>query len=208
MAIEWWIVLATLSGPVLAVQTQKFIERATERRNTRLQIFRALMANRATRLADDFVKALNLIDLVFLPNWWSRRADKAVISAWRSFFDELSHHPGPNADSAANISWTLRCDDGLVELLRAMSYALGYTFTKEELRRGIYNPQGNVDRDQALLAILQGLRNVLSGTDSLRMAVTSFPVSEALTNAQTELARRAASAYDAEHGALKIKQVQ
>jgi len=30
MAIEWWIVLATLGGPVLAVQTQKFIERAVK----------------------------------------------------------------------------------------------------------------------------------------------------------------------------------
>ena len=30
MAIEWWIVGATILGPVIAVQTQKFIERATD----------------------------------------------------------------------------------------------------------------------------------------------------------------------------------
>ena len=45
MAIEWWVVLATLAGPAIAVQTQKFIERATESRRRRLQIFNALMAN-------------------------------------------------------------------------------------------------------------------------------------------------------------------
>ena len=113
MAIEWWIVLATLAGPVVAVQTQKFIERATERRNRRLQIFSALMANRATRLADDFVRALNLIDLVFLPRWPWQRADRAVINAWRGFFGELSHGPGPNAEQAAVIGWNRSCDDRL-----------------------------------------------------------------------------------------------
>jgi hypothetical protein len=207
MAVEWWVVFATLAGPVLAIQTQKFIERATERRSRRLQIFAALMANRATRLADDFVKALNLIDLFFLPRWWSQRADQSVINAWRSFFGELSHHPAANAEPAVVIAWNTRCDDRLVDLLRAMSDALGYSFTVEELRRGIYHPQGNVDREQTVLAILQGLRNVLAGPDSIRMAVTSFPVSQELANAQAELARKAAAAYDEENGALKVKQV-
>lgn len=58
MQIEWWIVVATVAGPVVAVQTQKWIERATENRRRRYWIFNALMANRATRLADDYVKRL------------------------------------------------------------------------------------------------------------------------------------------------------
>ncbi len=61
MTIEWWIVLATLGGPVLAVQTQKFIERASENRRQKLAIFAALMANRATRLNDDYIRALALL---------------------------------------------------------------------------------------------------------------------------------------------------
>lgn len=31
MIVEWSIVFATLAGPIIAVQTQKFIERASER---------------------------------------------------------------------------------------------------------------------------------------------------------------------------------
>ena len=89
MAIEWWIVLATIGGPVIAVQTQKFIERATENRRRKLMIFTALMANRATKLADDYVKALNLIDIEFLPGRWFPNKSRAVINAWRALFGEL-----------------------------------------------------------------------------------------------------------------------
>jgi len=207
MSIEWWVVLATLAGPVVAVQTQKWIERATETRRRRLQIFTALMANRATRVADDFVKALNLIDLEFLPRWWSKRKDRAVINAWRALFGELNHGPGPNADQAAIIAWNSRCDDKVVDLLSAMSITLGYAFTPEELRRGIYYPQASVEREQSQLAILHGLRKIIAGEASLPMAVTQFPVSEDLAKAQSDLARRAAAAYDEKDGALRIKDI-
>jgi hypothetical protein len=196
MSVEWWVVLATLAGPVVAVQTQKWIERATETRRRRLHIFTALMANRATRLADDFVKALNLIDLEFLPRWWSERKDKEVINAWRALFGELNHGPGASADQAAILAWNGRCDDRVVDLLAAMSIALGFSFTKEELRRGIYHPQGNAEREQAQLAIPDGLRKILTGQASVPMAVTHFPVSEEAAKAQVELTRKAAAAYD------------
>ncbi len=98
---EWLVIVATFAGPVLAVQTQKWIERATERRRNRLQIFSALMANRATRMADEYVRALNLIELAFLPRGWSKSKDQAVINAWRSLLGDLSHPPASN-DQAAN----------------------------------------------------------------------------------------------------------
>jgi hypothetical protein len=207
MSVEWWVVFATLAGPVVAVQTQKWIERATERRRRRLQIFTALMSNRATQLADDFVRALNLIDLEFLPGWWVPARNKAVIDAWHVLLGELNHGPGLNADTAANIAWNLRRDDRVVELLAAMSKALGYSFTEEELRRGIYHPQGSVELEQAQLAILDGLRKILSGKASLPMAVTDFPASAEMAQAQLELTRKAGAAYDEHDRALRIKQV-
>src|SRR5258708_33709175 len=73
MAIEWWIVLATLGGPVLAVQTQKFIERASENRRQKLAIFATLMANRATRLNDDYISR------------YRRRRDCFVLNSRRTF---------------------------------------------------------------------------------------------------------------------------
>jgi len=39
------------------------------------------------------------------------------------------------------------------------------------------------------------------------MAVKEFPSSPELAEAQTNLARKAAAAYDDEHGVLKVKQI-
>lgn len=88
MALKWWIVAATIVGPVVAVQTQKWVERTTEKRRTRLRIFQTLMSNRATRLNDDFVRALNMIDVEFIPAKFGGKKDQEVINAWRSLFGE------------------------------------------------------------------------------------------------------------------------
>jgi hypothetical protein len=97
MAIEWWVVFATLAGPIVAVQTQKWIERATERKRSRRWIFRALMSNRATRMNDEFIMALNLIDLEFSPGRFGGSKDRVVIHAWRSLFGEYQQGAGQNA---------------------------------------------------------------------------------------------------------------
>jgi hypothetical protein len=134
MAIEWWVVIATLLGPVVAVQTQKWIERASERGRRRQWIFTALMANRATRLSDEYVRALNLIDLEFSPKRFGGSADRKVIHAWRALFGELGNGP-PDDNQDMNIAraWNERVTERLVDLLSEMSTALGYTFSEEEL---------------------------------------------------------------------------
>lgn len=81
MAIEWWIALATLAGPVIAVQTQKWVERATDTRRRKRYIFETMMANRATRLADEHVKAVNMIDLAFLPKGINAKRNREVLAA-------------------------------------------------------------------------------------------------------------------------------
>ncbi|MDA9469637.1 DUF6680 family protein [Bradyrhizobium sp. CCBAU 53415] len=207
MPVEWWVVFATLVGPILAVQTQKFIERAGDRKKRREAIFVALMANRATRISPEFVKALNLIDIEFLPGRISAAKDRKVIDAWHEFLGELTHGAGPGADQAAIAAWNQRCEDKVVDLLAAMSTALGFSLTREQLRRGIYHPQGAVEREQAQLEILHGLRRLLNGS-SIPMAVKEFPASPELVQAQADLARKAAGAYDEKNGALRIKEVK
>jgi uncharacterized protein DUF6680 len=205
MAIEWWIVLATLAGPVIAVQTQKFIERATENRRRKLMIFTALMANRATRLADDYVKALNLIDIEFLPGRWFPNKNRAVINAWRALLGELNHGLAQGETDQSKIAaWNQRCDERLVDLLFSMSTALGYRFSSEELRRGIYYPQGSAEREQAQLGILHGLRAIMEGRVSLPMKLTEAPVSPEAAALQKQLTERMVNAYD-QDGALKVR---
>lgn len=59
------IVVATLLGPILAVQAQKWLERNSEIKQRRISIFRALMMTRATALSPVHVEAINAIPMEF-----------------------------------------------------------------------------------------------------------------------------------------------
>ncbi|MET4296789.1 hypothetical protein ABIB06_003729 [Bradyrhizobium sp. LB8.2] len=205
MAIEWWVVIATLLGPVVAVQTQKWIERASERGRRRQWIFTALMANRATRLSDEYVRALNLIDLEFSPKRFGGSADRKVIHAWRALFGELGNGP-PDDNQDMNIAraWNERVTERLVDLLSEMSTALGYTFSEEELRRGIYYPKGRVDLEQSQIAIMHGLSKIIQGTTSLPMKITEIPASPEAAQLQATLNEKMIGAYH-EDGSLKVR---
>jgi hypothetical protein len=205
MALEWWVVLATLGGPVIAVQTQKWIERASERGRRRQWIFTALMANRATRLSDEYVRALNLIDLEFSPKRFRGSADRRVIDTWRALFGELGNGP-PDDNQDLNLAraWNDRVTERLVDLLSAMSTALGYTFSAEELRRGIYYPKGRVDLEQSQIAIMHGLSKIIQGRASLPMKITEVPVSAEAARLQTTLNEKMLGAYH-DDGSLKVR---
>jgi hypothetical protein len=200
---DWLLIAATVAGPILAVQAQKWVERATENRRRRLWIFETIMANRATRLADENIRALNQIDLVF-----RRQRDRAVISAWRSLFGELTQGLGnaANPDGAIVNAWNNRCNELYVALESAMSTALGFSFTDEELRRGIYYPRGHVEREQAQLAILHNLKRLLIGETAINMNVKEFPVAPETAAAQAALFQRVAKSYT-DDGTLRISVV-
>lgn len=200
------IAAATVAGPILAVQAQKFIERATERRRARRAIFHALMSNRATRLHDDFIRALNLIDLEFAPKKFGVNADRAVINAWRALFGEYHNAPPDSATPDENRAWNERISERIVTLLSAMSKALGYDFSDEQLRRGIYYPRGRVDLEQTQLAILNGLRKIVEGGAALPMKVTEAPSSPELLAAQIDMMKRSARSYG-DDGVLRVRMV-
>lgn len=187
---DWLIILATISGPILAVQAQKIIERARARQEQRLSIFYRLMANRATPIAPERIQALNMIDLEFRQNRFGRRSSKdmAVITAWKSLLDELNGGISQTVTDPATIdAWQRRCDDLSVDLLFALSNALGYEFSKVELKRGIYYPRGHGMRQASQDSILTNLEKLLAGNTSLNMEVTRFPVSEDALKLQERL---------------------
>jgi hypothetical protein len=165
-------------------------------------IFNALMANRATRLADDYVKALNLIDIEFLPGWWRPEPSRKVINAWRSLFGELQHPPEPS-EPTANTAWNQRCDDRLIDLLSAMSRCLGHRYSDEELRRGIYYPRGRFELEQAQLGVLHGARAVIEGRLPIQMKIVELPTPPEAAAAQTALLQKLITSYTDE-GQLKV----
>jgi hypothetical protein len=199
--IEIWIIAAaTLLGPILAVQAQKWIERATERRRQKMFVFSTLMATRARRLDNDHVQALNAIELVFRGN---RRANKRVIEAWRNYSDHLNDVAAIGDNDATSATWTARRDDLFIALLLAMSNALGFRFTAVEIRRGVYYPKGHGDNEAASYAIQQGLVRILSGAQPLAMKVTELPGAPEAAAVRATLAEKLSNAYTPS-GALKV----
>jgi hypothetical protein len=199
------IAAATIAGPILAVQAQKWIERAGERRRQKIAIFSTIMANRATRVSDDNVKALNAIDLAFRAGRIPSNKDRAVREAWHSLFGELTQGlVGVDESNQDNVNrWNERVSEFYVQLERAMAKALGYTFTDEQLRRGIYYPRGHNEREQAQLAILHNLKLLLGGETAINMRVKELPVTAEAAATQEALQRKLMAAY-ADDGSLKI----
>lgn len=194
------LILATIVGPILAVQAQKFVERATENRR-RLGIFYTLMGTRAARVAPDHVQALNRIDLEFsgkrffgLIDWQTVR-ERAVVEAWREHFDRLSEQSPDEKTTEPSVleawirEWNVRCDDLFVELLHALSKCMGFKFDKVQLRRGVYWPKAHGEAETLQRMIQNNLANILAGRAALSMNVVGFPSSQEALDAQVGLQR-------------------
>lgn len=177
------LILATIAGPVLAVQAQKWLERSRAVRERKERIFYALMGTRATRLAEEHVRALNSIDMEFSS---TKAKEKPVIDAWRSYALQLDTTYDPKSE-AQNVAWNNEVTKLFVELLFAMSTSLGFDFTKEHLQRGIYYPSGHVELEADRLRLLKYAVELLSGRQALKMKVVSFPTSPEAIDAQVKL---------------------
>ncbi len=182
---------ATILGPVLAVQAQKWLERATEKRRRKLGIFYALMATRAARVAPDHVRALNQIDLEFSGArflsfiQWQTPKEKAVANAWRIYSDHLNERVEEIKEAVE--AWVRRGDDLFVDLLFALSTYFGFAFDKVQLRRGVYSPRAHSEAENQQQAIQAHLLKLLAGNAPLKMDVVGFPVSQDALDRQQAL---------------------
>lgn len=167
-----FIILATICGPVVAVQLQKYIERSQESRSRRLRVFQTLMATRAMRSASiDHVQSLNLIDLYYDGE---NKKDIAVRNAWAEYYDFLKIVvPRDQSDGEAK-AHNERGIEYLVTLLAAMSGALGYNFNRVQLKRGGYYPQGHFDEATEQANLRKGFVELLNGSRALPIQ-TVFP---------------------------------
>jgi hypothetical protein len=160
------IVTATLLGPILAVQAQKWLERhraILERRNT---IFRTLMATRAAPLSPVHVEALNAVPVEFYGN---KGKLKEINESWKVFLDyHLEEMPSTDA-------WWQKRRELFVNLLHLISEFLRYEFTRSQLARDIYSPKlhGLIENEQTI--IRQGLVKLFNGETVFPMAVKEFP---------------------------------
>ena len=170
------VVIATLLGPILAVQAQKAVEAIRERRLRKAFLFEQLMATRASRVSPEHVRALNMIDLVFYGDrvlGISRRTSKeqGVLDAWKEYLDHLNNKPGDGQLSP----WATKGDELFTNLLFAISKDIGFKFDRVQLKRGAYSPiaHGEIEAEQTELR--KATLSLVTGQHALQMNVVGFP---------------------------------
>jgi hypothetical protein len=160
------MVLATAVSPLIAVQVTRWLDDRNEERGRKRNVFKVLMATRATAIAPQHVEALNRIDLEFSPK---RPSEKAVLDAWQQYLDHLSN---TKMDTEA---WGLRRVDLLVELLHVMGKAVGYEFNKTQIKNGIYLPTAHTRMEEEQERFRSMLLEILEGKRVVPMFVTNIP---------------------------------
>ena len=160
------IILATLCGPIIAVQVTRYLDDKKEEQGRKLLVFKTLMATRGYTLSNRHVEALNQIDLEFSGE--SER-EKRVIAVWRQYLDLLGDK------SLSPEQWGVKRVDLLVELLHEMGKALGYSLDTTHIKNATYAPvaHGRIEEEQQ--AIRTQTLELLEGKRVLPMHVTNLP---------------------------------
>jgi hypothetical protein len=165
------IIFATFMGPVAAIQVQKFLEWRQEKYRFKRNIFRTLMATRATPLAAEHVQALNGIELAFYNRspYWGKK-NREVLRAWLAYHTHLKTLPKDPNDRPANLAWSNKKVDLLVALLCQMAKCLRYDFDETYIANSWYKPDDHVDTELEQRTIRAALKDMLTGKRWLMVA--------------------------------------
>ena len=105
--VDWIMVLATVLGPILAVQAQKAIENFRANSDQKFRVFTQLMATRAARVSPEHVRAINLIDITFFGERTlfgirkRSKTEQSVLDAWKEYHDHLNQAFSADGDQAS-----------------------------------------------------------------------------------------------------------
>ena len=138
---SWLTIIALIAGPILAVQTEKFLERLKEAKARKIQVFKDLMSTRAATLSYQHVVALNLVGLEFQDRKFAN-----VVNVWKTYLDHLSSFP--KDDEAMAKVWIDKKNDLLSDLLYEMGSSLGFSFDKVHIKKAGYIPKGYADQEE------------------------------------------------------------
>ena len=203
---EWAIVFATLMGPILAIQAQKFLEELREYRDAKLWVFRSLMTTRMQRVSVDHVRALNMIDICFYGKRvfvWHRQTDveKKVVTSWKIYLNNLATGIDGWSESQQQIHFSHR-NKQFNSLLSDIGAAVGYHFDEVHIEKAGYIPIAHDDNETKQRQLLESAVHVLQGKQSIKMDIASFPSDPKIAENYQKMIAQIATIT--EGGALKV----
>lgn len=158
---------AIVLSPLIAIQVTKFLEKRTEKRLRRLYMFRTLMGTRASRLSNDHINALNMIDVEFYGN---DKNSKQVVEAWKVYLDHLSDDV---LRKGSIENWNSKGNDLFIDLLSKMAKSLNFEYDKSTLNKTAYVPVAQGELELDLQLIRRGVAGLFSGTISIPIKLVS-----------------------------------
>lgn len=155
------IVIATFLGPVLAVFTTRTIDNLRQRKERKMEVFRALMRSRRNTLSPEYVAALNMVELEFAGR-------DNVLRPFKTLFDHYQTQPQPN-------DWQDRLRSLIARLLFAMAKDLGYEMEQLDVMEGGYLPSGWNAMENDRNAVLSAMAKVARGEAAIPVVMVPFP---------------------------------
>lgn len=154
----WLTILAILMGPVTALMISRVLDWIREKDKRRKQLFFTLIGTRAMFHSPQHVEALNSIDVVF-----DQKDDKAIRDQWAHVLQHLE------VDETTP-GWSETLDTRRVDLYQAIAKRLGYAFSAEYIKKGIYFPKYHYNFFRNQDTIYEGLAKALAeGTLRVRL---------------------------------------
>jgi hypothetical protein len=158
---EWLTIAAILLGPFLAVATQLWFQTQKAKRDPKVWVFNTLMGLRPQILHVDFVKAFNMIDVVFYDNDDIRKGRKEFMNVVTA---AQGRQLSPQEAEKGN--------DILAEMLAKMGKELGFEFDHTQIKNTGYLPQGFINAQTQLGQILEHGAAWLEGKQKVAMEIS------------------------------------
>lgn len=122
--VEFVNIIAMITGPVMAVLITLWHQQRSEERNHKYTLFRTLMKRRRG-LNQDWVDALNLIDVVFYDN-------QEIVNSWHLYHEMLYRQERDHEEENRKY----------LDLLHSIALSLGYKKVKQTDIDRFYEPIG------------------------------------------------------------------
>jgi len=163
--IEFINIAAVLLSPLIAVQVSFYVERLKRKRERKDQIFKTLMATRATKLDPQHVRALNGI---FIEFYGEKRRDKAVVAAWTAYQDQLNNL---EQFRKSRDVWQSAADVLFIDLMYKMGECLNYDLDRTAIKNTGYVPEAHAVMEDGLRALVAGLGQLVTQSAPATQAV-------------------------------------
>jgi hypothetical protein len=186
---EYITIAAIVLGPVFALFAQRALDWFRERERREKQLYFTLMSTRFVFNSIEHVQALNSIDVVFAK-------DENIRDLWKKCMNHLFTDEGTPGwqDKLA----TLRTD-----LYQAIGNKLGFRYTTEYIKNGIYFPTRHVNTLVNQEKVLGGFAKAIEN-GVLKVKVEVEPAADQnIVNAQRGVLEGFAKAVG--NGVLKVK---